>query len=111
MDCSQMTNSAGHGQLPCASSGGIEPTGIGRWMPTGNGVPVAVSNVLNSKSAQGDGRCAETGESHATWSPSPMGSDGGIARTSFFCVGRRQLGRSRSEEHTSELQSLAYLVC
>src|SRR6266511_980184 len=95
MDCSQMTNSAGHGQLPCASSGGIEPTGIGRWMPTGNGVPVAVSNVLNSKSAQGDGRCAETGESHATWSPSPMGSDGGIARTSFFCVGRRQLGQTK----------------
>src|SRR2546425_7537505 len=32
-------------------------------------------------------------------------------RSSTALVSRRSAGRSRSEEHTSELQSLAYLVC
>src|SRR2546425_8013814 len=37
--------------------------------------------------------------------PASFGRRGGASRGSSPC------GRSRSEEHTSELQSLAYLVC
>src|SRR5687767_15709288 len=33
------------------------------------------------------------------------------ARASDTCSGRGDCGSRRSEEHTSELQSLAYLVC
>jgi hypothetical protein len=53
MGCSQMTNSAGHAQPACASSGGVGPTGIGSPMPTGIGSRAGVDCVLNSKSAQG----------------------------------------------------------
>src|SRR5262249_36965109 len=52
-----------------------------------------------------DSRCAETGEWHAAWSPTRTGSDGGIARTSFSCVGQRQHGQSKESHANSVLRS------
>src|SRR2546425_9399400 len=42
----------------------------------------------------------------------PQRGEQALRRQRFFEeLKRAQLGRTRSEEHTSELQSLAYLVC
>src|SRR5687767_15421333 len=70
------------------------------------------------RSPPGDGRRGADAASHA-----PAGDRRGVARlrearggrSRRLCAcaarGRRRERRRRSEEHTSELQSLAYLVC
>src|SRR4029078_13734846 len=63
--------------------------------------------------ATDSGSCeACAGSSSTTCPPSPVTCPPSrcIHRASF-CPGRRANSRTRSEEHTSELQSLAYLVC
>src|SRR5205823_9252265 len=60
-----------------------------------SGVPITVACVLQ-------GRCPCRFESLAPWQSAASLHASGVPMTS---------SRVRSEEHTSELQSLAYLVC
>src|SRR2546425_7600567 len=53
--------------------------------------------------AEGDLRAAGDREEHVARAPAVRGGHGSPQRTQPLC--------GRSEEHTSELQSLAYLVC
>src|SRR3989441_6383465 len=58
---------------------------------------------------EGRSRTRSLRESEARYRATELGEDGG-ARESNSIRGENGRG-SRSEEHTSELQSLAYLVC
>src|SRR3712207_7221709 len=57
--------------------------------------------------AQGDG-CASSGEGY---SPRPPYRPAGFDQPLLVLQCYQERGRSRSEEHTSELQSRQYLVC
>src|SRR5205823_12108657 len=71
---------------------------VGRWNPAAAGLAVFAS---------------ATRVANRTWSTDLTIERGVIPCCSLYasCTSRRRLISSRSEEHTSELQSLAYLVC